>query len=106
MNYFAGHSLSRLKSYGLKVKILTSQLGLTPCDSQDCSPPGSSVRGILQTRILEWVDILFSRGSSNVFKCVNRGSRVTYKLLQKELRSISSVQSGCSVVREVLAQHK
>ena len=33
MNYFAGHSLSRLKSYGLKVKILTSQLGLTPCDS-------------------------------------------------------------------------
>ena len=52
-NYFAGHSLSRLKSYGLKVKILTSQLGLTPCDSEDCSPPGSSVRGILQARILE-----------------------------------------------------
>ena len=26
----------------------------------DCSPPGSSVRGILQTRILEWVAIAFS----------------------------------------------
>ena len=30
----------------------------------DCSPPGSSVRGILQVRILEWVAIPFSRGSS------------------------------------------
>ena len=30
----------------------------------DCSPPGSSVHGILQTRILEWVAVSFSRGSS------------------------------------------
>ena len=30
----------------------------------DCSPPGSSVHGILQERILEWVAIPFSRGSS------------------------------------------
>ena len=30
----------------------------------DCSPPGSSVHGILQARILEWVAISFSRGSS------------------------------------------
>ena len=30
----------------------------------DCSPPGSSVHGILQARILEWVAIFFSRGSS------------------------------------------
>ena len=32
-------------------------------DPVDCSPLGSSVHGILQTRILEWVTILFSRGS-------------------------------------------
>ena len=32
--------------------------------SMDCSPPGSSVHGILQARILEWVAIPFSRGSS------------------------------------------
>ena len=37
---------------------------LTLCDLMDCSPPGSSVHGILQARILEWVAILFSRGSS------------------------------------------
>ena len=32
----------------------------------DCSPPGSSVHGILQARILEWVAISFSRGSSQL----------------------------------------
>ena len=34
------------------------------CDSMDCSPPSSSVHGILQARSLEWVAIPFSRGSS------------------------------------------
>ena len=33
------------------------QLCLTLCDPMDCSPPGSSVRGILQARILEWIAI-------------------------------------------------
>ena len=40
------------------------QLHLTLCDSMDYSPPGSSVHGILQARILEWVAISSSRGSS------------------------------------------
>ena len=37
---------------------------LTPRDPIDCSPPGSSVHGILQARTLEWVAMLSSRGSS------------------------------------------
>ena len=37
---------------------------LTLCDFMDCSPPGSSVHGILQARILEWVAMPSSRGSS------------------------------------------
>ena len=41
-----------------------AQLCLTLCDPMDCSPPGSSVHGIFQARILEWVVISFSRGSS------------------------------------------
>ena len=41
-----------------------AQSCLTPCDPVDCSLPGSSVHGILQARILEWVTISFSRGSS------------------------------------------
>ena len=36
----------------------------TLCDPMDCSPPDSSVQGILQVRILEWVAISSSRGSS------------------------------------------
>ena len=36
----------------------------TLCDPMDCSLPGSSVHGIFQARILEWVAISFSRGSS------------------------------------------
>ena len=34
------------------------------CNPMDCSPPGSSVHGISQARILEWVATSFSRGSS------------------------------------------
>ena len=40
------------------------QLCPTLCNPMDYSPPGSSVHGILQARILEWVAISFSRGSS------------------------------------------
>ena len=41
-----------------------AQLCLTLCNPGDCSPPGFSVHGILQARILEWIAISFSRGSS------------------------------------------
>ena len=44
--------------------MLVNQLCLTLCDPMDCSPAGSSAYGILQARILEWVAIPFSRGSS------------------------------------------
>ena len=37
---------------------------LTLCDPLDCGPPGSSVDGIFQARILEWVAISYSRWSS------------------------------------------
>ena len=49
----------------------------TLCDPMDCTLPGSSVHGIFQTRILEWVAISFSRGSSwpkviSSISCVGR----------------------------------
>ena len=50
--------------YMMKVKALVAQSCPTLCDPVDCSPPGSSVHGILQARILEWVAVPFSRGSS------------------------------------------
>ena len=45
-------------------KVLVSQSCPTLCDPMDCKMPGSSVHGIHQARILEWVAIPFSRGSS------------------------------------------
>ena len=41
-----------------------AQLCPSLCDPMGCSPPDSSVPGILQARILEWVAISYSRGSS------------------------------------------
>ena len=46
----------------MKVKVLVDQSCLTLCSPVDCSPPGSSVHGILQTKILEWVTMPSSRG--------------------------------------------
>ena len=45
-------------------KVKATQLCQTLCDPLDYSRPGSSVHGILQARILKWVVIPFSRGSS------------------------------------------
>ena len=49
-----------IRSAGEEIKVLVAQSYLTLCDPMDCSPPGSSVHGISQARILEWVAISFS----------------------------------------------
>ena len=48
----------------LRSEVKSLQSCPTLCDPVDCSLPSSSVHGILQARILEWVAISFSRGSS------------------------------------------
>ena len=55
--------LITLSHQGERERELVAQLCLTICGSMDCSLPGSSVHGILQARILEWVAIPFSKGS-------------------------------------------
>ena len=45
---------------------LVTQSCPTLCNTKDCSPPGSSVHGILQARILEWFAISFSRAPSQL----------------------------------------
>ena len=47
-----------------RMKVLVTQSCLTLSDPMDCSLPGFSVHGILLARILMWVAIPFSRGSS------------------------------------------
>ena len=58
--------LQEMAAEGLKVKfkLLVIQQCLTLCDPMDCSLLGSSVHRILQARILKWVAISYSRGSS------------------------------------------
>ena len=57
------------------VLCFVSQSCLILCDPMNCSPPYSSVLGILQARILEWVAFSFSRGSSQA-RDQNQVSRI------------------------------
>ena len=53
-----GHLFGKSTCHHLRsLKVLDAQSCLTLCDPMDCSPPGSSVRGILQARTLEWVAV-------------------------------------------------
>ena len=60
--------------------MLHAQLCLTPCDPRDCSPRGSSVHGIFQTRILEWVQQSFLKSQVR-----GVGHRVCDQLLHNSL---------------------
>ena len=53
------------------------QLCLTLCDPLDCSPPGSTVQGIFQARILEWIAISFS--SRNYRRLYNKTTQESSK---------------------------
>ena len=58
-------SIGRAKERGSgKMKVLVAESCPTLCDPTDCSLPDSSVHGILQARIPEWVAMPVSRGSS------------------------------------------
>ena len=60
-----------------------SHVWLALCDSMACSPPGSSVHGICQTRTLGWVAISYSRGSSQRDRtrvsCVSSEGGISYR---------------------------
>ena len=68
-------------------KVFVAQLCWTLGDPVDYSPPVTSVHGILQARILEWVDIPFSRGSS---QCRNEPG---FPALQADSLSLSHLGS-------------
>ena len=64
LHYSSSQTLSEPGS-DLSVSAQSLQACLTLCDPMDCSPPGSSVHGLLQARILEWVAVPSSRGASD-----------------------------------------
>ena len=75
------------------MSVLVAQLCPTVGDPMDCGQPGSCVHGILQERILEWVAIPFSKGSSQTRKqtqvfCIVGGFffyGVSYKVAQLKI---------------------
>ena len=52
--------LEQLEQNKIESESEVAQLSLTLSDPVDCSPPGSSIRGIFQARVLEWGAIAFS----------------------------------------------
>ena len=68
------------------VHIKSLQSCMILCDPMDCSPPGSSVHGILQARILEWLAMPSSRGSSQPRDraCISRDSCVAGRFFTTE----------------------
>ena len=79
----------------MKKEVATAdgQWCLTLCDPMDCSPPGSSVHGILQAKILEWGAMPSSRGSSQIWdktriSCVSCfGRQILYHWATREALS-------------------
>ena len=65
-SYTVGGNVNWYSHYGKWYKSEVAQLYPTLCDPMDCSPPVFSVHGIFQARVLEWVAISFSRGSSQL----------------------------------------
>ena len=70
-----------------------AQSSLTLCDPVDCSPPGSSVHGILQAGVLERAAISSSRGPSQLYVHKGDFTNVLYRIPQVDLswRTVSSL---------------
>ena len=76
---------------------LFAKLCPTFCDPVDCSLPGSSVHGISQARILGWVAISFSRGSSRprdrtCVSCIGRRVLYHFIFFSKEIDSYRVIE--------------
>ena len=82
-----------LQCMKVKIESEVAQSCPTLCDPMDCSPPGSSVHGFLQARVLEWVAISFRNlliglrathtqdGHLNIFKCIYKDPIPRYSLV-------------------------
>ena len=68
------------------------------CDTMDCSPPVSTAHGISQVRILKWIVIFFSRGSSRPGDWTHishNGRRVLYYCVTREALELTLIQFSC-----------
>ena len=71
-------------SDSLPIFPFVGQLCLTVCNAMDCSPPGSSVLGILHARILEWAIIKRNAFESVLMRWMNLEPIIQSEVSQKE----------------------
>ena len=88
---------------------LVTQSCRTLCNPMDCSSTGSSVPGILQTRILEWVAIPFSRGSSQpkdwtYISCISRQFFTTEPPRKPMILYTSLIECPCCSLQSIPSQ--
>ena len=76
-----------LQCMKVKSESEVAQSCLTLCDPMDCSPPGSSIHGIFQARVLEWVAIAFSMLPLQTFFFLNLFSSILFRRLSISLES-------------------
>ena len=81
--------------------MLSIQSGLTLCDPVDGSLSGSSVHEIFQARILEWVVIPFSRGSSRP-RDQTHVSYITGKFFTRKLLVARTVKKVMPIEKQVV----
>ena len=82
----------------------------TLCDPMDCNPPGFSVHGIFQARILEWVAISYSKGSSqprdqtciSCISCISRQILYHYTIWEARKARTCLIHCCISIPRRVL----
>ena len=74
----------------------------TPSDPMDCSLPGSSIHGIFQARVLEWVVIAFSR---SVSRCHYRRCEIAAKSLAMLKEVISHPKETGTLIRKTAPQN-
>ena len=72
----------------VKSKSEVAQSCLTLSDPMDCSLPGSSIHGIFQARVLEWVAIVFS---NLALACSPKHNFIQFHELEKEMATHSSI---------------
>ena len=97
----------------MRVKVLLIQARATLCNLMDCSQPESSVHGILQARILQWVATPFARGSSwprdqNWVSCTAGGFLTTWATRKAlwEMRLHSKQTTGLWILFCLRGQHR
>ena len=91
--------------------VLVTESCMAPGDPMDCSLRGSSVWGILKARILEWVAIPFSRGSSQTrdqthisyLSCIRRQ---IFCYLCHQQSPVNGILFSCSVMSDSLRPHE